>query len=127
MPKSSTNASASTPPLYRVVFASRDKIYEVYAREVSQASLFGFVEIGDFVFGEKSGLLVDPAEEKLQAEFADVRSTYVPMHAIVRIDAVKSRGKAKISDLNSQVEAKSSAGSNITPFPIYTPGPVGEQ
>ena len=38
-------------PIYRVVFLNQGKVYEVYARHVSQTgSLFGFVEIEELIF-----------------------------------------------------------------------------
>jgi hypothetical protein len=102
--------------IYKVLFLSQGKIYELYAREVSQGSLFGFVELGGFIFGERSAIVVDPSEERLQAEFSGVTRTYVPMHAIIRIDEVEKEGTNKISP--------ASTGDNVTPFPlpIYTPG-----
>jgi len=103
-------------PLYKVVFSDRDKIYEVYAKQVAQGNMFGFVEIEELVFGEKSGLLVDPAEEKIKAEFAGVKRSYIPLHSIMRIDEVAERGDVKVRD----VEHKTS--DNVTPFPVYTPG-----
>ena len=36
-------------------------MYEVYARDVHQSGLFGFIEIEDLVFGEKTSLVVDPS------------------------------------------------------------------
>lgn len=87
---------------------------EIYAREVSQGAMFGFVEIGDLVFGERSSVVVDPSEEKLQEQFKDVESFFVPLHAVARIDVVKKQGKAKISKIEG--------GSKVTPFPVYTPG-----
>ena len=54
-------------PIYRVVFLNQGKVYEVYARHVSQTgSLFGFVEIEELVFDARKGVVVDPAEERLQ-------------------------------------------------------------
>lgn len=104
--------------LYKVVFHNGEQTYEVYAQQISQGGLLGFVEIEELVFGEHSSLLIDPAEEKLQAEFSGVKRTYIPMHAVIRIDEVAKRGKAKI------VEPSSSASkNNVTPFPIYTPNP----
>ena len=35
--------------LYRVNFICNGKTYELYAKHVNQASLFGFIEVGDFV------------------------------------------------------------------------------
>lgn len=106
--------SSGKRKLYRVTFLNQGKVYEVYARKVSQSGLYGFVEIESLVFGEKSTVVVDPAEEKLQTEFADVVRSYVPMHAVVRIDEVSRPGVAKISVVGEE-------GSKVTQFPVYTP------
>ncbi len=95
--------------LYRITFHSQGKIYEIYARNVSDAGLFGFVQIEDLVFGERGGMVVDPSEERIKDEFADVTRTYLPMHSVIRVDEVDRPGISKISDANS---------SNITPFPL---------
>ncbi|HHC71313.1 MAG TPA: DUF1820 family protein [Thiotrichales bacterium] len=95
--------------IYRVIFHNQGKVYELYAREVSQAAMMGFVEVGDLVFGEKSELLVDPAEERLRSEFDGVRRFYIPVAAVVRIDQVEKRGKARISAVEG--------GAKVTPFP----------
>jgi len=101
--------------LYRVMFMNKGQLYEVYARVVSQGALFGFVEIGEFAFEERSSVVVDPTQEKLKAEFAGVTSTWLPMHSIVRIDEVEKQGTSKISKVE---------GSNVAqfPMPVYTPG-----
>lgn len=84
--------------IFRILFHNQDKVYELYAHEVGQASMMGFIEIGDIIFGERSQLLVDPAEEKLKSEFGNVKHTYVPHHSIIRIDEVKKEGQNKIHD-----------------------------
>lgn len=106
--------------LYKVVFHNDGKVYEIFARQVYQGSLFGFVEIADIVFGEKSAVVVDPSEEKLKAEFDGVTRTHIPMHAVVRIDEVDKQGTAKIT-------GGEKAG-NIARFPtsLYTPGKAPE-
>jgi len=96
--------------LYRVVFHSRGKVYEVYAREVAQSGLHGFVEVGGLVFGERSNVVVDPGEERLKAEFEGVARFYVPMHAVIRIDEVEKEGVAKITDPGE--------GGKVMPFPM---------
>ena len=68
----------------------------MYAHQVSQSDLWGFVEIGEIIFGERTAVLVDPGEERLKAEFANTKRTYVPMHAIIRIDEVEKEGTNKI-------------------------------
>jgi hypothetical protein len=97
-----------------VSFFNQGKVYEIHARNVSSAGLFGFIEVDGLIFGERSEVIVDPAEERLKNEFAGVTKTYLPMHAIIRIDEVEKEGANKI------VQA---SGENITPFPVpfFTP------
>jgi hypothetical protein len=82
--------------VYKVVFLNNGRLYELYARSVSQGALFGFVEVEGLLFGEKSTVVVDPSEETLRREFAGVPRTYLPLHAVVRIDEVEKRGVARI-------------------------------
>ena len=105
----------ATKRLYKIIFVSQGQVYEVYARNVSHGALFGFIEVEKLVFGERSSVVVDPSEEKIKSEFSGVERTYLPMHAIIRIDEVKNQGTSKISKLE---------GDNVTqfPVPIYTPG-----
>lgn len=102
--------------LYRVQFISNGEHYDVYVKSVSQGGLFGFVEIGDFVWDTHTSVVVDPSHEKLKSEFCDVTSTYIPMHNVLRIDAVSKKGTAKITKLDNKSDT-------VTPFPspIYTP------
>jgi hypothetical protein len=104
----------SNKTLYKIVFVSQGQVYEVYAREVSHGGLFGFVEVEELVFGERSSVVVDPSEERIKSEFENVKRTYLPMHSIIRIDEVDKQGTSKITK----------AEGNVTPFPsvpIYTP------
>ncbi len=107
---------ASKKRMYRVSFIQMGKVYEVYATGVSQGDLYGFVMIEGLKFGENTTVVVDPSEEKLKDEFANVERFHVPMHAVLRIDEVSKQGVAKVS------EAGDSGSSKVTPFPIYTPG-----
>ena len=102
--------------IYKVVFYNQGKIYEVYARNVSQGGLFGFIEVEGLLFGEKSAVVVDPSEEALQREFTGVERTYIPMHAVVRVDEVEKRGSSKILPMPE-------SGGKVTsiPTPIYAP------
>jgi len=103
--------------IYKVVFHNQGQIYELHASRVAQGELFGFVEIGDLLFGERSAVVVDPSEEKLKSEFSNVERTFIPMHAVIRIDEVQKGGANKILPA-------SEGGGNVTPFPlpVYTPG-----
>jgi len=102
---------------YRIVFHNQGKVYELYARNVGMSEMFGFVEIGEIIFGERTALLVDPSEERLKSEFEGVKRTYVPMHSVVRIDEVEKEGTNKIVGDGDQ-------SGKVTPFPmpVYTPG-----
>jgi len=107
---------AAKKKIYRVSFLNQGKVYEIYAKSISQGGLFGFVEVEGLIFGEKSTVVVDPSEEALQREFAGVERTYIPMHAILRIDEVEKRGASKI---HAAIEP--SAKVTPLPTPIYTP------
>ena len=89
---------ANKKKIYKVVFHHQSKVYELYAKGVSQGSLYGFIEVEDITFGEKSSVVVDPSEESLKTEFKEVVRTYVPMHAVIRIDEVEKEGTARIRD-----------------------------
>jgi len=102
-------------PLFKVVFINQTKVYEVYARQIQQSSLFGFIEIEEFVFDENSGVLIDPGEERLKDEFGKVKRSYIPMHSIVRIDEVEKRGTAKIVAFDGKAEDVYSFSANTTP------------
>lgn len=102
--------------VYKVLFLNQGKIYELYASRVGQGELLGFVEVGGIIFGERTNVVVDPSEERLKAEFSGVERTYIPMHAVIRIDQVHKEGVNKVLETE--------AGSNVTPFPVpfYSPG-----
>ena len=101
--------------IYKIMFMNQGKVYEIYAKSINQGSLFGFVEVEGLIFGEKTTVVVDPSEEALQREFAGVERTYVPMHAVIRIDEVQKRGASKIHSVADS--------GKVTPLPtpIYTP------
>ena len=46
-----------------------------------------------------------------KAEFAGVQRLLLPMHSIIRIEEVESRGQNKILDIDGKV-------TNVTPFPL---------
>jgi hypothetical protein len=106
--------------IFKVVFANQGKIYEIYARKVGHGTLFGFVEVEELIFGERSAVVVDPSEERIKGEFEGVKRTYLPLHSVLRIDEVRKTGVSKIS---------AAEGSNVTqfPFPVYTPSDPGSR
>lgn len=103
-------------PVFKISFHNQGGVYELYAREVSQSSMYAFVEVADLIFGERSKLVVDPSEERLKAEFAGVKRTYIPLQAILRIDEVEKEGQSKII-------AGGADGDNVKTFPVPVPPP----
>ena len=106
--------------IYRIIFNSQGNVYELYAREVTQGAMFAFVEIGDISFGERSKLVLDPSDEKLKAEFSGVKRTYIPLHAVVRIDQVEKEGRAKVRP------GGDAESGNIAAFPVPMKPPAVE-
>jgi hypothetical protein len=104
--------------IFKVLFVNQGKVYEIYARKVSHGSLYGFVEVEEIVFGTRSSVVLDPTEERIKAEFADVKRSYLPLHSVLRIDEVKRQGTAKIVAFE---------GGSVTPFPLPPAlGPSGD-
>jgi hypothetical protein len=107
----------ASKPIYKVIFINQGKVYEIYARRVTQTgSLFGFVEVDEIVFDARKSVVVDPAVERLQIEFAGVKKTYLPMHYVLRIDEVDKQGVSKIT---------TAEGGNVTQFPMPVYSPTG--
>jgi len=106
--------------IFRIIFVNQGKVYEVYARKVNHGELFGFIEVEELVFGERSSVVLDPSEERIKGEFSGVKRTFLPMHSILRIDEVKKQGVSKITALEG--------AANVTqfPMPLYSV-PPGEK
>lgn len=99
--------------LYRITFSFMESVYEIYAHKIFESEIFGFLEVEDFVFGETTSLVVDPAEERLKIEFSGVKRTYIPMQAVFRIDEVDKRGVAKVRD-----KALETGRVSVFPIPV---------
>lgn len=102
--------------IFKIMFVNQGKVYEVYARKVSQGRLFGFIEVEELVFGERTTVVLDPSEERIKSEFTGVKCTMLPMHSILRIDEVKKQGVSKITALE---------GGNVAQFPMGMYSPAG--
>ncbi len=100
--------------IYKIIFMNQGKVFEIYARSVSQGGLFGFIEVEDFVFGERTSVVVDPSEERIKSEFSGVKRSYLPMHSVLRIDEVEKQGVSKITKVEGNIAQ--------FPMPVYTPG-----
>ena len=104
--------SKDDTPIFKVIFVNQGQVYEIYAKAIYQSDLWGFLEAEEFVFGERTQMVIDPSEEKLKSQFEGVIRSYIPMHAIVRIDEVERLGVARISE---------ATGNNVMSFPLPVP------
>ena len=104
--------SKDDTPIFKVIFVNQGQVYEIYAKAIYQSDLWGFLEVEEFVFGERTQMVIDPSEEKLKSQFEGVIRSYIPMHAIVRIDEVERQGVARISE---------ATGNNVMSFPLPVP------
>lgn len=95
--------------LYKVLFLNHGKVYELYADGVTSSGLYGFIEISGLQFNDE-GVVIDPTEDRIREEFADSEVLHVPMHSVLRVEQVKTRGQNKIRDRES--------GEKVTPFPL---------
>jgi hypothetical protein len=84
---------------YRVTFTNEStadhELFQVCARQVSASDLYGLLEISEFIFPE-SPIVYNPGEERIRREFGNVKRTWVPYHAIVRIDEVPDSTASEI-------------------------------
>ena len=101
----------TTRVLYKVTFLNAGRVYELYARRVGASPLWGFTQVADLVFDVAEGVVVDPAEERLRAEFADTRVLHLPMQAVVRVEEVDRKGVSAVRDAVA-------GGGVVTPFPF---------
>ena len=95
--------------LYKVIFLNRSKVYELYARDVYSSEIYGFIYVAELVFDQNTTIVIDPAEEKLKDEFANVNVLHLPMQSVIRIEEVKKKMSCKIRDIKK--------GENIAHFP----------
>ena len=94
--------------VYKIIFIQLGEIYEVFAKQIYQSDMYGFIEVEEYIFNKDKQLVVDPSTEKLKKEFAKVERSYIPMNAILRIDEVRETGEAKIKENKDRV----------SPFPL---------
>ena len=95
--------------LFKVSYINQDKVYELYAKQVYESDMYGFLVIEEVVFGSQSDVVIDPSEEKLKAEFDSVKRSFIPFHNIIRIDEVEKQGLCKIKE--------NKLGTNVASFP----------
>jgi hypothetical protein len=100
--------------MYKISFLNQGKVYELFARKVCGSELsYGFIEVAELVFDADESVVIDPTEDRMREEFADVEVLHIPMHSVIRIEQVKKRGACVIRD--------SKTGEKVTPLPVDGP------
>jgi hypothetical protein len=103
--------------IYKVIFQNQGNVVELYARQVTQGNLFGFIEVEDLIFGARSEVVVDPTAESLRAEFGEARRLFIPLHAVHRIEEVEREGVSRMRASESKESVV-----RAFPFPAMPPG-----
>ncbi len=98
-----------TKRVYKIIFHNQGEVFEIYAKNVGQGHLYGFVEVEEILYGERSQVVVDPSEERMKSEFRGVKRIFLPMHAVVRIDEVEKEGVPRIT--------RQEGDGNVSEFP----------
>ncbi len=100
--------------MYKISFLNQGKVYELFARQVSGSELsYGFIEVSELVFEGEDSVVIDPTEERMREEFADVEVLHIPMHSVIRVEQVRKRGTCVIRD--------SETGEKVTQLPVDGP------
>jgi len=100
--------------MFKITFFNQGKVYELFSRKVTASDLaYGFIEIHELIFDGEESLVVDPTEERMREEFADVEIMHVPAHSVIRVEKVRKRGTCLIRD--------SKSGEKVTPLPLDSP------
>ena len=100
--------------MYRVSFLNHSKVYEIYCEKVTGSDIaYGFVEVKGLIFDQGDAVVIDPTEERLREEFAEVEVLHIPHHSVIRVEQVRKRGPSVIRD--------SKSGEKVTPLPLDGP------
>ena len=84
---------------YKIIFIQLGEIYEIFAKQIYQSDMYGFIEVEEYIFKQNKQLVVDPTSEKLEKEFKSVERSYIPINSVIRIDEVVESGEARLSSL----------------------------
>lgn len=94
-------------PTFRIILKCGAEITEIYANQIFQSELWGFLEIENFI----AEINNNNPDDKTKKEFSGVKRSYIPITSIVRIDEIE-----KLESRKKPIES----GSNIKPFPKIT-------
>ena len=59
---------ANKKTIYKIIFLQLGEIYEIFAKQIYQSDMYGFIEVEEYIFNKNKQLVVDPSNEKLKNE-----------------------------------------------------------
>jgi len=92
-----TKRKTAEEHVYKIIFTNQGQVYELYARHVSQGDLFGFIEVEQLLFGERSKLIVDSSEERLKTSSPASSESSSRCTRWCASDEVEKQGAPRIS------------------------------
>ena len=70
-------------------------------------------KVEELIFGERTKIVIDSSEERIKTEFDGVKRTFIPLHAVLRIDEVEKAGRGRITP----------GAGKVATFPMAMVGP----
>lgn len=80
--------------IFRVHFTWKEKEYELKARSLDMTHPY-FVSIKDLVLPADNGVLINPADDEIRKNFADVRQLMLPFQSVSLIEEFTEDPDAK--------------------------------
>ena len=80
--------------IFRVHFTWKEKQYELKARSLDMTHPY-FVSIKDLVLPADNGVLINPADDEIRKNFADVRQLMLPFQSVSLIEEFTEDPDAK--------------------------------
>ena len=72
-----------TKNVYKIIFIQLGEIYEVFAKQIYQSDMYGFIEVEEYIFNKDKQLVVDPSSEKLKNESVSYTHLTLPTKVYV--------------------------------------------
>ena len=98
--KQETGAMAEPTHLSRDL-PGQGQVYELYARDIYQSELYGFIEIEGYVFGKRTQVVVDPAEENCKTNSKALSAAIFPCTRLSASEVQKARPHPKSRAIRS--------------------------
>ncbi len=89
---------------FRIIFQSQNGVIELHVRQIYQSELCGFIEVEELIFKNRYPTFINLEKEKVKSIFDNVKRSFIPISAIIRIDELENNKEVEDSaSLNSIV------------------------